>query len=398
MSARTARTVRAARTGLVAATAVVAALALAAPAIAAAPTAATASGDHSATQKALDANVEAGVVGIAVQAKDEHGVWKATSGLGDLRSGEPRSAHDHFRVGSITKTFTATVLLQLAAEGRLSLDDTVEKWLPGVVRGRGHDGREVTLRQLLNHTSGIAEYTSDEQFVKDVFLADGFLQNRYRTWTPRRLVGIAMRHEPTFAPGTDWSYSNTNYVLAGMVIEKATGNPYGDEIRERVIEPLGLHGTKVPGADPTLPGPHSRAYSKLAETSEGRTYDVTKLNPSIAGAAGEMVSTPGDLNRFVSALLRGRLLPKKQLAEMKTVVPVDGDRGGYGLGLFTYKLSCGVQLWGHSGGIHGSLSETATTADGRHTLTYNFNSDWAGDSLPIMEAEFCGEQPAPPAG
>lgn len=392
MSARTAlaaRTVRMARAGLVAATAFVAALALAAPAVAAAPAAASAGGDHRATRKAMDANVEDGVVGIAAQAKDERGVWKATSGVGDLDTGKPRSAHDHFRVGSITKTFTATVLLQLAAEGRLSLDDKVEKWLPGVVRGKGHDGRKITLRQLLNHTSGIAEYTSDEQFVNDVFLAEGFLKNRYRTWTPRKLVGIAMKHEPTFAPGTDWSYSNTNYVLAGQVIEKATGRSYGDEIRVRIIKPLGLTDTRVPGTDPTLPKPHSRAYSKLAETPEGRTYDATKLNPSIAGAAGEMISDADDLNRFYSALLRGKLLPRKQLAEMKTVVPVDGDRGGYGLGLITYTLSCGVRLWGHSGGIHGSLSETATTADGRHTLTYNFNSDWTGDSLPIVEAEFC---------
>ncbi|KFF96481.1 peptidase [Streptomyces scabiei] len=379
------------RTALMAATAVTAAVALAAPAVAAVPTGASAGGDHRATRKAMDANVKDGVVGIAVQAKDGHGVWKATSGVGDLTTAEPRSARDHFRVGSITKTFVSTVLLQLEAEGRLSLDDKVDKWLPGVVRGKGHDGRRMTLRQLLNHTSGIADYTSDKQFVKDVFLAEGFFENRYRTWSPRELVGIAMKHEPDFAPGADWSYSNTNYVLAGMVIEKATGNSYGHEIRARIIEPLGLRDTKVPGTVPTLPGPHSRAYSKLAETADGRTYDVTKFNPSAAGAAGGMVSDADDLNRFVSALLRGKLLPEKQLAEMKNVVPVDGERGGYGLGLITYTLSCGVQLWGHSGGIHGSLSETATTADGRHTLTYNFNSDWAGDSLPIMEAEFCGK-------
>ncbi|MDX2762134.1 serine hydrolase domain-containing protein [Streptomyces europaeiscabiei] len=379
------------RTALMAATAVTAAVALAAPAVAAVPTGASAGGDHRATRKAMDANVKDGVVGITVQAKDEHGVWKATSGVGDQKTGEPRSARDHFRVGSITKTFVSTVLLQLEAEGRLSLDDKVDTWLPGVVRGKGHDGRRMTLRQLLNHTSGIADYTSDKQFVKDVFLAEGFFENRYRTWSPRELVGIAMKHEPDFAPGADWSYSNTNYVLAGMVIEKATGNSYGHEIRARVIEPLGLRDTKVPDTVPTLPGPHSRAYSKLAETTDGRTYDVTKFNPSLAGAAGGMVSDADDLNRFISALLRGKLLPEKQLAEMKNVVPVDGERGGYGLGLITYKLSCGVRLWGHSGGIHGSLSETATTADGRHTLTYNFNSDWAGDSLPIMEAEFCGK-------
>lgn len=391
MSVRATRTIRPTRTALLAATAVAVAVALAAPAVAAVPAGAPARDDHRATQKAMDANVRDGVIGIAAQAKDEHGVWKATSGVGDLKTGEPRSARDHFRVGSITKTFVSTVVLQLEAEGRLSLDDKVEKWLPGVVRGKGHDGREVTLRQLLNHTSGIAEYTSDERFVKDVFLADGFFKNRYRTWTPRELVGIAMKHEPTFAPGTDWSYSNTNYVLAGLVIEKATGNSYAHEIRARVIKPLGLTDTRVPGTDPTLPKPHSRAYSKLAETTDGRTYDVTEFNPSAAGAAGAMVSDADDLNRFYSALLRGKLLPKKQLAEMKDVIPLDGERGGYGLGLITYELSCGVQLWGHSGGIHGSSSETATTADGRHTFTYNFNSDWNGDSLPIMEAEFCAK-------
>ncbi|MGW0709655.1 serine hydrolase domain-containing protein [Streptomyces sp. NPDC002643] len=369
-------------------TALAASAALTAPAVAAPPS--PGGGGHRAVREAMDANVKDGVVGIALQAKDEHGVWKATAGVGDLASGAPRSAHDRFRAGSITKSFVSTVLLQLEAEGRLSLDDTVDTWLPGLVRGHGHDGREVTLRQLLNHTSGIADYTSDEQFVKDVFLADGFLKNRYRTWTPAQLVGIAMKHKPVFAPGTDWSYSNTNYVLAGMVIEKATGNPYGDEVRHRIIEPLRLHATKIPGTRPGLPDPHSRAYSKLAESTTGKTYDVTDLNPSIAYAAGELISNPADLNRFFSALLKGELLPKRQLKEMKTTVPVDDLHGGYGLGLITYKLSCGIQLWGHSGGIHGSLSETTTTEDGTHSLTYNFNSDWAGDSLSIVEAEFCG--------
>lgn len=377
-----------ARTGWVAATAVVAAVALGAPVAAAAP--APARDDHGATRKAMDTNVKDGVVGIALQARDGHGVWKATAGVGDLRTGAPRDAHDRFRAGSVTKTFVATVLLQLEAEGRLSLDDKVETWLPGVVRGDGHDGRRVTLRQLLNHTSGIYDYTSDEQLGRDVFLAEGFLKNRYRTWTPQQLIGIAMKHKPDFAPGTSWSYSNTNYLLAGLVIEKATGNPYGDEVRDRIIEPLGLRGTKVPGTTPTLPGPHSRAYSKLAETTDGKTYDVTKFNPSVAGAAGELVSDSADLNRFYSALLRGRLLPKKQLDAMKTTVPVSGELGSYGLGLMERELSCGVRLWGHSGGIHGSLTESVTTTDGSHSLTFNLNSDWTGNSKAIVEAEFCG--------
>jgi D-alanyl-D-alanine carboxypeptidase len=384
-----ARRGRAGRTGLVAATAVVAAVALAAPAAAAAP--APSRGDHGATREAMDANVKDGVVGIALQTKDGSGVWKATSGVGDLRSGAPRDAHDRFRAGSITKTFVATVLLQLEAEGRLSLDDKVEKWLPGVVRGNDNDGRKITLRQLLNHTSGIHNYTSDKNFQEAVFLPEGFYKNRYRTWTQEELVAIAMKHKPDFAPGSSWKYSNTNYILAGMVIEQATGNRYGDEIRHRIIEPLALRGTKIPGTDPKVPSPHSRAYSKLAGTTTGKTYDVTEYNPSAANSAGELVSSPGDLNRFYSALLRGRLLPPKQLAEMKTTIKVDGKRTGYGLGLVETPLSCGITVWGHSGGIHGSLSESVTTTDGSHSLTFNFNSDWAGDSDAIVEAEFCGK-------
>ncbi|MDX2539169.1 MULTISPECIES: serine hydrolase domain-containing protein [Streptomyces] len=384
-----ARTARGARTVLVAATAVAAAVALAAPAVAAPAPAGT---DHTATRKAMDAAVKDGVPGVALQAKDKRGVWKATSGVGDTRTGKPRSAHDRYRVGSITKTFVSTVLLQLEAEGRLSLDDKVDTWLPGLVRGNGHDGRAVTLRQLLNHTSGIYDYTSDEEFGRTYFLKDGFFRHRYDTIPPKRLVAVAMKHKPDFAPGTDWSYSNTNYVLAGMVIGKVTGNPYGDEVRARVIEPLGLRSTLVPGTYPKVPGPSSRAYGKLARTATGPTYDVTELNPSLASAAGEMISDSGDLNRFYSALLKGRLLPPKQLAEMKTTIKVDEIPGaGYGLGLIERRLSCGITVWGHGGGIHGSTSEAVTTSDGRHSLALNLNSDWTGDPEAIVEAEFCGK-------
>jgi D-alanyl-D-alanine carboxypeptidase len=286
----------------------------------------------------------------------------------------------------------STVLLQLEAEGRLSLDDKVDKWLPGVVRGNGHDGSKITLRQLLNHTSGIFNYTADEEFGRKYFLKDGFFKHRYDTVTPEQVVGIAMSHKPDFAPGTSWNYSNTNFTLAGMVIEKATGNSYGDEIRHRITEPLGLHATSVPGTNPKVPQPSSRAYGKLAETTTGPTYDVTELNPSAAGAAGGMISDSGDLNRFYSALLHGKLLPKAQLAEMKQTVKT-GEAPGteYGLGLMKNKLSCGVTVWGHGGGIHGSSSQAVTTTDGRHSLAFNFNGDWAGDTAAVIEAEYCGE-------
>ncbi|MFD3932245.1 serine hydrolase domain-containing protein [Streptomyces sp. NPDC058614] len=349
-------------------------------------------GDHSATRTAMDAAVKDGVPGVTATAKDKNGTWSATSGVGNLKTNEPRSTADRYRVGSITKTFVSTVLLQLEAEGRLSLDDKVEKWLPGVVRGNGHDGRGITVRQLLNHTSGINNYTDDEDFVRTYFLKDGFLKHRYDTATPAQLVAIAMTHKPDFTPGTSWNYSNTNYVLAGMVIKQVTGNSFASEITHRIIKPLSLHATLVPGTYPKVPQPSSRAYGKLAETTTGPTYDVTELNPSLASAAGEMISDSSDLNRFYTALLRGRLLPPEQLKEMKTTITVDGiPNAGYGLGLIELELSCGVEVWGHEGGIHGSTSVSLTTADGRHALSFNFNGDWSGDSGAVVEAEFCGK-------
>ncbi|MFD8448471.1 MULTISPECIES: serine hydrolase domain-containing protein [Streptomyces] len=383
------------RTTLVAACALALSAALTAPALAAPAPAAPAvappvADGHDATRRALEAAVADGVPGVTATARDGHRTWSGTAGVGDLRTGGPRSERDRYRVGSITKTFVATVVLQLEAEGRLSLDDTVDEWLPGVVEGNGNDGKRITLRRLLNHTSGIYNVTSDEGFARTYFTRDGFFEHRYDTVTPRQLVAIATAHEPDFAPGTDWSYSNTNYILAGMVIEKATGRPYGDEVRRRIIAPLKLRATSVPGTRTTLPRPSSRAYSKLDGAATDPTYDVTRLNPSLAGSAGEMISSSADLNRFYSALLRGRLLPAKQLAEMTTTVPAMPG-ASYGLGLIKRRLDCGVTVWGHSGGIHGSSSEAVTTRDGRHGLAFNFNGDWSGDSDAVIDAEFCGD-------
>jgi D-alanyl-D-alanine carboxypeptidase len=257
------------------------------------------------------------------------------------------------------------------------------------VRGHGHDGRRTTVRELLDHTSGIYDYTTDGAFARTYFRKDGFLRHRYDTLTPGGLVSIAMRHEPEFAPGTSWSYSNTNYIVAGMVIEKVTGHSYATEIRHRITEPLHLRATSLPGTKATVPQPSSRAYSRFTETT-GPTYDVTTLNPSLASSAGEMISNSADLDRFYSALLRGKLLPAAQLKEMKTTVKIAGvPNSAYGLGLIERTLTCGVHVWGHDGGIHGSTSSAVTTADGRHSLAFNFNGDWTGDTEAVIEKEFC---------
>ncbi|MGW4030186.1 serine hydrolase domain-containing protein [Streptomyces sp. NPDC004838] len=379
------------RTALVTAVAALATAVLVAPATAHS-TATGGGGDrHGATQRALEQAVRDGVPGAVAQARDRAGSWSGTAGVGELSTGKKRKAQDRYRIGSITKTFVATVLLQLEAEGRLDLDDTVERWLPGTVRGNGHDGRHVTLRQLLNHTSGIYGYTSDPDFQAKIF-GEGFLQHRYDTWTPEQLVGLAMRHKPYFAPGTDWQYSNTNYILAGMVIEQVTGRGYEAEIERRILRPLQLRATSVPRTDPRVPAPASRAYSPLTSDPAAKIRDVTELNPSLAGAAGGMISDSKDLQTFFRALLKGRLLPSEQQNALTTTVPIDPQQPEYryGLGLQSSRLSCGKEVWGHGGGIHGSQSEAFVTRDASHSLALNFNGDWTGNSAAVTEAEFCG--------
>ncbi|HET9380079.1 MAG TPA: serine hydrolase domain-containing protein [Streptomyces sp.] len=379
------RTTLTAVTAALAATAVALSVAVAAPAAAAPTASATASADHEATRHALRTAVADGVPGGTATVWDAGGSWAAAEGVGDLATGSPRARNDRYRIGSLTKPFVATVVLQLEAEGRLSLDDTVDRWLPGVVEGHGHDGRRITLRQLLNHTSGVYSYTADKDFSRAHFTRDGFFEHRYDTLAPADLVAVAMSHAPDFEPGTSWYYSNTNYVLAGMVVEEVTGRPYGEEIRRRVIEPLALGATSVPGHRVTVQ-PVGRGYSHLSPDPDGPVHDVTELNPSLAGASGEMISSAGDLNRFFTALLGGRLLPERQLTEMTTTV---ADTG-YGLGLVKRTLSCGVTVWGHDGTIHGFSSDAVATRDGRHALALNFNADWASGGTAVVEAEFCG--------
>ncbi|MFD8839679.1 serine hydrolase domain-containing protein [Streptomyces griseofuscus] len=345
---------------------------------------------HTATVRALEAAVRSGVPGAAVTVRDTHGTWSATAGTGDPRTGKSRSPDDRYRIGSLTKTFVATVLLQLEAEGRLSLDDAVDEWLPGLVEGHGNDGRRITLRQLLRHTSGIPDYTADPDFRARYLTEDGFRQHRHDTLAPRQLVAIALRHAPDFAPGTSWRYSNTNYVIAGMVIEKATGRSYATEITRRLIEPLRLTATSVPVGKTEVPRPSSRAYSTF-DGSAGEPYDVTDLDPSLAAASGAMISDSADLDRFYAALLGGRLLPARQSRELRTTVAIaKAPDVRYGLGLMDRRLSCGVHVWTHTGDILGSTSVAATTPDGRHTLALNFDGDWAGDTTAVLDAEYCG--------
>ncbi|WDV49202.1 serine hydrolase [Streptomyces coeruleorubidus] len=375
------------------------AVALSAAAAALAPSAHAAQSqrDHEATRTALHDLVErGGLPGVAAKVRDGKGSWFAEAGYADTGTGRERSPGDHFRGASITKTFVATVLLQLEAEGGLSLDDTVESWLPGLVRGDGYDGDKITLRQLLNHTSGIANYTDDPAFLHDA-AGPGFPEHRYDTHTPEELVAIALKHPPLPDPETTPVYSNTNFVIAGMVVEKATGRSYAQEITRRIIRPLKLRGTSFPGTSPHMPKPHPVGYSRLhQEAPDAPIHDATEQNMTWLGAAGDVISTSGDLNRFQRALLKGELLPPKQMKEMLDEVPAGGGLG-YGLGVEFAQLSCGVKVVGKSGRANGSLSAMVGTQDGKHQLTFNINGDWLPDPslyINVIEAEFCGKVPS----
>ncbi|CAL9555834.1 serine hydrolase domain-containing protein [Streptomyces griseomycini] len=281
-------------------------------------------------------------------------------------AGEGMTRADHFRAGSITKTFIATLFLQLADEQRLSLSDTVEEHLPGLVRGAGNDGRALTLRSLLTHTSGLYDFSADTRGTVPV--------------TPLQAVRIALTHPP--ADRGRFSYSNTNYVLLGLVVEQVTGRSYATEAERRIITPLRLTGTSFPGSRTSLPRPHGRAYS-----ADGT--DVTLLDPRVAGAAGEAVTTLADLNRFYAALLGGELLPPRRLREM---LDTRAAHGAYGMGLFPVELPCGTTVWGHNGRISGSYVRIAATVDGRHVLTFRVNTDAMADpglESAVLAAEFC---------
>ncbi|MGG2462352.1 serine hydrolase domain-containing protein [Streptomyces sp. RGM 3693] len=309
-------------------------------------------------------------------------------GVADLRSGRKMGRLDRFRAGSLTKTLVATVVLQLVGEGRLGLDDRVADHLPpGVPRtgaGGANDLHRVTIRQLLDHTSGLFNYTADPHLAEQLSGA-GFPAHRYDRYTPVELLRIALGHPPTAAPGARYAYSNTNYLVLGLVIQGVTGHPYADELRRRILAPFDLRGTSFPGNSPALPAPHGRGYSRI----DGHRVDSTAFNPSRAGAAGEMITTLVDLNHFFAALLGGKLLAPRQMAQLRSE---RATGGAYGLGVYATWLPCGVTVWGHNGDINGSYAQTAGTADGRHLVSYRVNTDTpAGrtDGAALLAAEFC---------
>ncbi|MFI0357012.1 serine hydrolase domain-containing protein [Actinomadura sp. 9N407] len=212
-------------------------------------------------QRDVDALRATGATGVLAEVNTPSGRLRARGGVADLTSRGPVAWDARHRIGSTTKTFVSTVVLQLVGEGRIGLDDTVERWLPGVVAGNGNDGAKITVRQVLGQTSGIPEY-ADEVPLERATTPEEFKRERFRTYRPEQVIAMAMRHGPVFEPGERWGYSNTNYVLAGMIIEKATGAPWQQAVHERIIERLALGHTVIPGTSAHLPSPRLAAYKR----------------------------------------------------------------------------------------------------------------------------------------
>ncbi|MFD5088663.1 serine hydrolase domain-containing protein [Kitasatospora sp. NPDC058201] len=282
-----------------------------------------------------------------------------TAGVGDLATGAAVPVGGQVRIGSNTKAFTAVAVLQLVAEGKVRLDAPVDTYLPGLLRGDGFDGRTVTVRQLLQHTSGLPEY------LEDPALAD-LTAVRYRYFEPRELIDMALARKARFPAGTKWEYNNTNYLVAGLIVQKVAGRPVGEEITRRVIDRIGLRHTYFPApGDLAIHERHPKGY--VRSEPGGPLREFTDMDSSVAWAAGAVVSTDTDLNRFYTALLDGRLLPPAQLAEMRTTVPAEelGPGIRYGLGLQSRPLSCGGVYWGHGGTTQAFRSRGGVTEDGR---------------------------------
>jgi D-alanyl-D-alanine carboxypeptidase len=353
--------------------------------------------DRPELQKAMEQIVDSGFAGVQLRVHDERGQWAGSAGVRKLGESAKPPTDGRFRIGSTTKTFTATVVLQLVAEGRIALDSPVDHYLPRF----GLD-RRITVRMLLQHTSGLfnhtGEYYDDGTVVPGIpWQGQEYVNNQFRTYRPEELVRLALSKPARFEPGTDWSYSNTNYVLAKLLIEEVTGRSLAEEMHRLILQPLGLSGTVVPGTSPEIPGPHAHGCYRYEHAGQWKVVDVTRFNVSWISAAGDMISTTEDLHTFVSALMGGRLLPESLLAQMRTPHP----KSGYGLGLFVQETDGGT-VFHHNGGFFGWAALMYSTPDGGRTLTASLTTgdaelDFAATAEAFQQAQqrlvsevFCG--------
>jgi D-alanyl-D-alanine carboxypeptidase len=301
--------------------------------------------------------------GALVRVTGSAGAWSGVSGVSDVRTGAPVRAGGRFRIGSTTKVFTAVMVLQLAQERRIDLNESVQRYLPGVLPA---DYPPVPVYTLLDHTSGLPSVD-----IPGLYDPQWILEHRFEHWSPRQVVDTALRHPIDFRPGSAQKYTNTAYVTAGMIVEKVTGRSYARNLRERITEPLGLCHTYYPEDDPSLPNAAARGYLDV----DGELVDVTEMNQSIPGAAGAIISSAEDLDGFITGLFRGRLLGREMMTRLFTIPDVPMSGGGpalYSQGLMRVEVN-GLEVWGKTGSRYGYSSGVFATRDLERKLVYSVN-------------------------
>lgn len=323
--------------------------------------------DTTALEQALKGLPNDAVNAALVRATGPDGCWTGTAGVADRRTGARVDPDARFRIGSVTKVFTAVVVLQLVAEQRIALDGTVQEYLPGLLPA-GYPA--VTVRQLLDYTSGLPSPVLEDDSIEYV------VAHRFDRWTPEQYVAAAFAQgAKEFEPGTAQHYRNIGYIVAGMLVEKVTGRSYESQVRDRIVRPLRLTGTTAPGHDPALHGPHVRGYQIM---TDGSVQDVTRWDQSFGWAASSIVSTTRDLDVFTEALLGGRLLPPSVQPELFAVPPVmdvSGKPASFGAGLQRFELRGVGEVWGKSGGWYGYLAGIGGTRDGQRRLVYGLTAN-----------------------
>ena len=328
--------------------------------------------------------VDEGAPGVIVRIRDGDEVHTSVAGLAERDSHRPLRDGDRFRIGSVTKTFVATVVLQLVADRRLGLEDSVERWLPGMVPG----GERITVRQLLGHRSGLFDYVDDPR----VFAP--YAHRPRHAWEPRTLVALALSHPAAFAPGERYAYSSTNYLLLELIVEAASGQPLAQHLRRRIFVPLRLHATSF---EPFLvPGAYMHGHRPPTHQGvvTGLPRDTSREAASWAWGAAAIVSTADDVGRFFAALLSGRLVSPALLHEMEAARPAGSLR--YGLGLAVFSTPCG-DAWGHTGNAQGTVTVAWSRKDGSRQIVvavnvYPLTGELETSVRRLQHAAFCGRR------
>ena len=327
--------------------------------------------DPSRLEQSISGLPDTDVTAAQVRIRGRDGRWLGRAGVRDLRTGRAVPAEARFRIGSATKMFTASLVLQLAAEDRLRLDDPVQHWLP---RALPRSYPTITVGQLLDHTSGLPMSTEDAGHEDPAWV----VRHRFDWHKPRAVVRSATRQPMAFQPGTRQQYNGVNYFLAGQVVERVTGHRYAHELRVRLLEPLRLEDTYLPRRGATrLRGPHTRGYVRV----DGRLVDVTAQS-AYAWAEGGMVSTTRDLSCFLLRLMRGHVVPARWLDRMLTVPDVpyaDGGQARFTVGLERTPLPGGQVVYGKSGSMPGFRTLAVTTRGADRVLALSLTTTGNGD-------------------